>query len=169
MSRQPPSIQTLDLRRSVCITVREDLTARTFHRYLGTTFICTSMQQEVVVVIRAKLWFRCAAMHDPVTPNIVQPALIGWEAKKRRVDLTIDRAFNGEELVRRMKGWVTVDPAKAIEVVNRFGRLKVLDDRELVVEVEKKEDLQGLEKALAETFGNEVNVEEIVKSSSRNV
>jgi hypothetical protein len=102
-------------------------------------------------------------MHDPVTPKIVQPALIGWEAKKRSVDLTIDRAFNGEELVRRMKGWVTVDPAKAIEVVKRFGRLKILDDRELVVEVEKKEDLQGLEKALAETFGDEINVEEIVK------
>jgi hypothetical protein len=102
-------------------------------------------------------------MHDPVTPKIVQPALIGWEAKKRRVDLTIDRAFNGEELVRRMKGWVTVDPGKVIEVVNRFGRLKVLDERELVIEVEKKEDLQGLEKALAETFGTEVTVEEIVK------
>ena len=120
-------------------------------------------------MVRAKLWFRCAAMHDPVTPKIVQPALIGWEAKKRKVDLTIDRAFNGEELVRRMKGWVTVDPAKTIEVVNRFGRLKVLDDRELVVEVEKREDLEGLDKALTEAFGNEVNVEEIVKSSSRNV
>ena len=114
-------------------------------------------------MVRAKLWFRCAAMHDPVTPTVVQPALIGWEAKKRKVDLIIDRAFNGEELVRRMKGWVTVDPAKAIEVVKRFGRLKILDDRELVVEVEKKEDLQGLEKALAETFGDEINVEEIVK------
>ena len=114
-------------------------------------------------MIRAKLWFRCAAMHDPVTPKIVQPALIGWEAKKRRVDLSIDRAFNVEELVRRMKGWVTVDPVKAIEVVNRFGRLRVLDDRELVVEVEKKEVLQGLDKALAETFGSEVNIEEIVK------
>jgi hypothetical protein len=119
-------------------------------------------------MIRAKLWFRCAAMHDPVTPKIVQPALIGWEAKKRRVDLTIDRAFNGDELVRRMKGWVTVDPTKVIEVVNRFGRLKVLDDRELVIEAEKGEDLQGLEKALSEMFGNEMNVEEIAKSSSRN-
>jgi len=39
----------------------------------------------------------------PRDAKIVQPALIGWEAKKRRVDLTIDRAFNGEELVRRMK------------------------------------------------------------------
>lgn len=116
-------------------------------------------------MIRAKLWFRCAAMHDPVTPTVVKPALIGWEAKKRRVDLTIERAFTGDELVRRMKGWVTVDPSKAIEIVNRFGRLKVLDDRELVVEMEKREDLQNLEKALNEVFGGEMDVEEIVKTS----
>ena len=114
-------------------------------------------------MIRAKLWFRCAAMHDPVTPRVVQPSLIGWEAKKRQVDLTIERAFNGEELVRRMKGWVTVDPNKAIEVVNRFGRLKVLDDQELVVEIEKREDLQNLQKALSEAFGGEADLEEIVK------
>lgn len=114
-------------------------------------------------MIRGKLWFRCAAMHDPVTPMLVQPALIGWEAKKRRVDLQIERGFNGEELVRRMKGWVTVDPSKAIEVVNRFGRLRLLDDRELVIEFEKMEDLQHLQKALEETFGNEVDAELISK------
>lgn len=102
-------------------------------------------------------------MHDPVTPVIVQPALIGWEAKERRVDLQIERAFNGEELVQRMKGWVTVDPLKVIEVVHRFGRLKVLDDRELVVELEKMEDFQNLQKTLNDTFGKELNVELISK------
>lgn len=114
-------------------------------------------------MIRAKLWFRCAAMHDPVTPIIVQPALIGWEAKQRRVDLHIERAFNGEELVRRMKGWVTVDPSKVIEVVNRFGKLKVLDDRELVIEFEKMEDLKSLQKTLHETFNGEVDAELLSK------
>jgi hypothetical protein len=114
-------------------------------------------------MIRAKLWFRCAAMHDPVTPVLVQSAVIGWEAKQRRVELTIGRAFNGEELVRRMKGWVTVDPQKAIEVVRQYGRLKVLDDRELVVEVEKVEDFQSLQKALNEIFGQEVDAELIKK------
>lgn len=93
-------------------------------------------------MIRAKIWFRCAAMHDPVTPIVLQPAIIGWEAKKRRVGTQIERAFNGEELVQRMKGWITVDPKKVIEVVGRYGRLKVLDERELVVEVEKSEDIQ---------------------------
>ena len=114
-------------------------------------------------MIRGKLWFRCAAMHDPVTPVVVQPALIGWEAKERRVELRIERAFNGEELVQRMKGWVTVDPQKTIEVVQRYGRLKVLDDRELVVEVERIEDFQNLQKALSEAFEQEVDVELIRK------
>ena len=114
-------------------------------------------------MIRAKVWFRCAAMHDPVTPIVLQPAVIGWEAKKRRVGTQIERAFNGEELVRRMKGWITVDPHEVIEIVNQYGRLKVLDDRELVVEGEKIEDIQKLQKALQETFGDEVDVEVIPK------
>jgi len=114
-------------------------------------------------MIRAKIWFRCAAMHDPVTPIVVQRAIIGWEAKKRRVGTQIERAFNGEELVQRMKGWITVDPKKVIEVVSRYGRLKVLDERELVVEVEKIEDIQELQKAVQETFGGEVDIEPIPK------
>jgi hypothetical protein len=114
-------------------------------------------------MIRAKIWFRCAAMHDPVSPVVAQPALIGWEAKERKVELQIERAFNGEELVRRMKGWITADPPRVIETVSRFGRLMVLDDRELVVEVEKAEDLQNLQRALKETFGKEVDVEAILK------
>ncbi len=114
-------------------------------------------------MIRAKIWFRCAAMHDPVTPVVVQPAIIGWEAKKRTVGTQIERAFNGEELVQRMKGWITVDPKKVIEVVSRYGRLKVLDETELVVEVEKTEDIQRLQNAIQETFGGEVDVEPIIK------
>jgi hypothetical protein len=102
-------------------------------------------------------------MHDPVTPILLQPAVIGWEAKRRRVGTQIERAFSGEELVRRMKGWVTVEPNKVIETVNKYGRLKVLDDRELVVEAEKTEDIQGLQKALQEAFEGEVDVEAISK------
>jgi hypothetical protein len=55
-------------------------------------------------MIRAKIWFRCAAMHNPVTPIVVQPALIGREAMERRVELQIERAFTGGELVQGMKG-----------------------------------------------------------------
>ena len=112
-------------------------------------------------MIRAKIWFRCAVMHDPVCPVVVQPGLIGWEAKRRRIDLVIDRAFKGDELVRRMKGWITVEPEQVIKTVNEFGRLKVLDDRELVVEVEDKKSLQGLQAKANTLFGDQVDVEEI--------
>ncbi|HBA54364.1 hypothetical protein [Syntrophorhabdus aromaticivorans] len=114
-------------------------------------------------MVRAKLWFRCAAMHDPVTPMVAQPAQVGWEAKKRRVDLTIERSFNGEELVKRMKGWVTTDPYKVIEIVKPYAKMKVLDDRELVLEADKEEDLRKLNEALLEAFGGEVDVEVIQK------
>ncbi|HOS06570.1 MAG TPA: hypothetical protein PLF87_09445 [Syntrophorhabdaceae bacterium] len=115
-------------------------------------------------MIRAKLWFRCAAMHDPVTPVVAQPALVGWEAKKRRVDLTIERAFNGEELVRRMKGWVTTDPVKVTDVVKKYGKLKVLDDRELVIEIDDEENVHKLEGELLDNFGNEVDIEVIKRT-----
>jgi hypothetical protein len=62
-----------------------------------------------------------------------------------------------------MKGWITVDPKKVIEVVSRYGRLKVLDERELVVEVEKSEDVQKLQEVVQETFGGEVDVEPVPK------
>ena len=97
--------------------------------------------------------------NDPVSPIIVQPTLIGWEAKQRQIDLTIKRAFKGDELLHRMKGWITVDPAKVIEVVSEFGRLKVLDDRELVIEMEDRTSFDNLKKNLFSTFGNEVDVE----------
>ena len=112
-------------------------------------------------MLRAKLWFRCAAMHDPVTPVIVQPAVIGWEAKKRTVDLTIQRAFKGDELVHRMKGWVTADVHRVIEVIKKYGYLKVLDDRDLVVELETEEDFENLSGDLLRHFKDQVDLERI--------
>ena len=110
-------------------------------------------------MIRAKIWFRCAVVHDPVCPMVVQPALIGWEAKYREIDLTIERSFKGDELVRRMKGWITVDTEKVIEIVSSLGRLKVLDDRELVIEMENAENFAELQKRLADAFNDQVDVE----------
>jgi hypothetical protein len=110
-------------------------------------------------MIRAKIWFRCAVVHDPVCPMVVQPAVIGWEAKDRQIDLTIERTFNGDELMRRMKGWITVDPAKVIEIVSKFGRLKILDDRELVIEMEGTANFGELQKSLTNAFSDQVNVE----------
>ncbi len=110
-------------------------------------------------MIRFRVWFKCAAMHDPVSPIVVKPAIIGWDAKERKVELQIDRAFTGEELVKRMKGWVTVDPSRVIDVIGQYGRLKVLDDRDLVVELEDQKGLEELQDKLREQFGNEVDLE----------
>ncbi|PKN63487.1 MAG: hypothetical protein CVU57_18830 [Deltaproteobacteria bacterium HGW-Deltaproteobacteria-15] len=112
-------------------------------------------------MIRSKLWFRCAAMHDPVTPVIVRPALVGWDAKKRKVDLTLERAFKGDELVMRMKGWVTADVKKVVEIVKEHGFLKILDDRDLVVETETEKDHESLVEDLQRVFGDEVNLDRI--------
>jgi hypothetical protein len=113
----------------------------------------------ILELIRAKIWFRCAVVHDPVCPILVQPALIGWEAKRRQIDLTIVRAFKGDELLRRMKGWITVDPNKVIEIVEKSGRLKVLDDTELVVELEDSSDFETLRKNLSDAFGDQIDLE----------
>lgn len=112
-------------------------------------------------MIRSKLWFRCAAMHDPVCPVIAKPAVIGWEAKKRQVDLTIERAFNGDELVLRMKGWVTVDVKQVVDTVKKYGSLKVLDERSLVVEVETEKVFADLKNEIAEIFQDELDLERI--------
>lgn len=112
-------------------------------------------------MIRAKLWFRCAAMHDPVTPVVIKPAVIGWDAKKRDVGLTIDRAFKGDELVLRMDGWVTTNVKKVVDTVNRYGRLKVMDDRDLVVEVETEQEFDMLNKEILDHFQDQLNLDRI--------
>ena len=112
-------------------------------------------------MIRSKLWFRCAAMHDPVTPIIVKPAVISWDAKERDVELTIERAFKGDELVMRMKGWVTVEVKKVVEIIDKYGYLKVLDERDLVVDVETEEDYEKLNKDIETEFKDQLNLERV--------
>ncbi len=105
------------------------------------------------------MWLRCAARHDPVRPVLLAPCRIGWEAKEREVELVIERPFSGAELLLRMKGWVTIDVQRAVEIISGHGRLKLLDERELVVECEDREDLQALAGDLAQAFGDQVDLE----------
>jgi hypothetical protein len=102
-------------------------------------------------------------MHDPVRPVLKKPAIIGWEAKQRQVDLTIERPFKGNELLRRMKGWVTADVYQVIDIVSRYGQLKILDDYDLVVETKDMEAMEQLSDELKETFNQEIWIEVIPK------
>jgi hypothetical protein len=113
-------------------------------------------------MIRAKVWFRCAAMHDPVMPVLVRPAVIGWKGKHRDIDLVIEREFTGAELVKRMKGWITVDPREAVKVFESHGRLKCFETGELVVEVENQKELETLERELQARFYDQCNLEPIL-------
>lgn len=87
-------------------------------------------------MIRAKLWFKCVAIYDLVSPTIVQPCLVRWDAKKRKIDLVITRSFNGEELALKMRGGGYCRPRKIVEVIKKFGKLTVINERELVVETD---------------------------------
>lgn len=112
---------------------------------------------------RALLWFKCAAMHDPVRPVNKAPATLGWEAKERTVDLKIERFFKGEELVRHMKGWFTADVYEAIEIVKKHGRLTLLDDYDLVVETREISEMESLALELKERFDQEVWIEPLTR------
>ncbi len=107
------------------------------------------------------LWFKCAAMNDPVRPVIKRQAIVGWEAKNRRVDLTIEGPLKGDELLKRMKGWFTADVYEVIEIFKQYGKLKVLDDVDLVVETKGTDEMEQLKKHLADAFQDEVWVEPI--------
>ncbi len=110
------------------------------------------------------LWFKCAAMHDPVRPVVKRPAALGWEAKKRQVDLVIERPLRGEDLLSRMKGWFTADVMQVIDIVKRHGRLTLLDDYDLVVETKDAEQMAAIGRELAEAFGEEAWIEQISRT-----
>jgi hypothetical protein len=112
-------------------------------------------------MIRSKLWFRCAAGRDPVSPVVVRPAVIGWDAQERTVDLTIQRSFEGEELLRRMKGWVTADVDKVLQVIRKHGDTEVANGRELVVAMPDDEAEKELKREFRETFGDQVHLERL--------
>ncbi|HMB31293.1 MAG TPA: hypothetical protein VKN82_05680 [Desulfohalobiaceae bacterium] len=112
-------------------------------------------------MIQAKVWFRCAAVHDPVSPVVIRPAILGWQAKERNVDLTISKSFKGDELVRHMRGWFTVNVDDAINFIQQYGYLKLKDSHELIVELEDEEKYGQLTEALQENFQGQLNVEKI--------
>ncbi len=108
---------------------------------------------------RALIWFKCAAAHDPVRPVVKQQAQIGWKAKERKVDLTIDHTLSGEEMLLRMKGWFTADVVKAADIFKQHGRLKILDESDLVIETKDSNGMDSLSQNLARTFDHDVWVE----------
>ncbi len=109
-------------------------------------------------MIRLRLFGRCRIYHDPVAPVMRAPAQIGWDAWFRSIDLVTPQKLKGEELLRRTRGWWTVEPDDVAEVVRPFGRLVVGDGGELMVEFESQGKADSLTDALKERFGDQVQL-----------
>lgn len=107
-------------------------------------------------MIRLRLFGRCRIYHDPVSPVLKAPAQVGWDAWFRTIDLVTPQRLKGEELLRRTRGWWTVEPDEIAEIVKRHGSLVVGDNGELMVEFEDKKAADDLSKALSERFGDQV-------------
>jgi hypothetical protein len=105
-------------------------------------------------MIRARLFGRCRIYHDPVSPVLRAPAQIGWDAWFRSIDLVTPQPLKGEELLKRTRGWWTVEPNDVAEVVRKFGRIVVGDAGELMVEMADEETASALSR-LAERFGDQ--------------
>ena len=86
------------------------------------------------------------------------PAQIGWDAWFRSIDLVTPQKLKGEELLRRTRGWWTVEPAEVARIVNRFGRLVVGDGGELMVEFTSDDAVNSLAQALRDEFGDQVQL-----------
>lgn len=109
-------------------------------------------------MIRLRLFGRCRIYHDPVSPVLKTPAQVGWTAWFRTIDLVTPQPLKGEELLRRTKGWWTVDPADISEVIKKHGRLIVGDNGELMVELKDQREADALASALMERFGDQVQL-----------
>jgi hypothetical protein len=107
-------------------------------------------------MIYLRLFGRCRIYHDPVSPVLVAPAQIGWEAWFRTIDLVTSRRLKGLELLERTRGWWTVEPNDVAEVVAPFGRLVVGEKGELFVELTDPAAAESLKKALADRFEDQV-------------
>lgn len=109
-------------------------------------------------MIRLRLFGRCRIYHDPVSPVLRAPAQIGWDAWFRSIDLVTPQPLKGEELLRRTRGWWTVDPTDVADVVKKHGRLVVGDGGELMVEFQSEPEADALAAALKEKFGDQVQL-----------
>ena len=109
-------------------------------------------------MIRLRLFGRCRIYHDPVSPVLRAPAQVGWSAWFRTIDLVTPQPLKGEELLRRTKGWWTVEPTDVAEAVKGHGRLVVGDGGELMVEFEDEKSAEALSEALKSSFGDQVQL-----------
>ena len=107
-------------------------------------------------MIRLRLFGRCRIYHDPVSPVLKEPALIGWSSWFRDIDLVTPRKLKGKELLLRTRGWWTIEPSLVADVVEKHGKLVVGEKGELMVEFESKANVAALSIDLTRNFDDQI-------------
>ncbi len=109
------------------------------------------------LMIRLRLFGRFISIMNPRLPSCGarHNSLGAWF---RSIDLVTPQKLKGEELLRRTRGWWTVEPDDVAEVVRPFGRFVVGDGGELMVEFESQDKADSLADALKERFGDQVQL-----------
>lgn len=107
-------------------------------------------------MVRLRLFGRCRIYHDPVSPVLKSPAVIGWDALYRTIDLVSPRRLKGIELLMRTGGWWTVEPSDVAEAVERHGSIVLGEEGELMVELNDQKGVEALSASLLERFGDQV-------------
>lgn len=106
--------------------------------------------------MRLRLFGRCRIYHDPVSPVLKEPAVIGWDAWFRDIDLVTSRKLKGRELLMRTRGWWTVEPSKIGGIVEKHGKVVVGEEGELMVELADDRAAEVLSDELKRNFGDQV-------------
>jgi hypothetical protein len=107
-------------------------------------------------MIKVRLFGRCRIYHDPVSPVLRTPVQIGWDAWYRSIDLVTPQPLKGEELLRRTRGWWTVEPEDVAALVKKHGKLVVGEGGELMVACDDEQSLANLRQELSDLFGDQV-------------
>lgn len=107
-------------------------------------------------MIRLRLFGRCRIYHDPVSPVLKAPAQIGWSSWFRDIDLVTPRKLKGKELLIRTRGWWTVEPTLVADIVEKYGKLMVGENGELMVELKNDDKAAELSICLTENFNDQI-------------
>jgi len=107
-------------------------------------------------MIRLRLFGRCRIYHDPVSPVLKAAAQIGWTSWFRDIDLVTPRKLKGKELLMRTRGWWTVEPTLVADVVDKYGKLMVGENGELMVELKNDDKAAELSICLTENFNDQI-------------
>ncbi|MBT6337796.1 MAG: hypothetical protein HOJ48_00720 [Desulfobacula sp.] len=107
-------------------------------------------------MIQLRLFGRCRIYHDPVSPVLKESAQIGWTSWFRDIDLVTSRKLKGKELLMRTRGWWTVEPTLVADVVEKYGKLMIGENGELMVELKSGDKAEELSICLTENFDDQI-------------